>query len=69
MNAVTRLSELTQLLLLQSLQQSILWTGNVHPYIMICATVMTKQNKVGQFNPLSYPQRVFLITDNKQPLH
>lgn len=30
---------------------------------------MTKQDKLGQFNPLSHPQRVFLITNQATRLH
>lgn len=42
------------------------WIGNVHIYIF-CTILMTKQNKLGQFNHLSHPQ----ITKNEQvaPLH
>lgn len=47
------------------------WIGNVHICIVFCTILMTKQNKLGQFNPLRYPQRVFPITNNEQaaPLH
>lgn len=38
---------------------------------MIRTVLMTKQNKLGQFNPLICPQRAFLIPNNEQaaPLH
>lgn len=54
------------LLVIISIEHSF-WIGNVDIYIVFRTILRIKENKLGQFNHLSHPQRVFLITKNEEP--